>query len=81
MGASDILKMTGHALYGGRWQRSLSRDLGVSDRMIRYWAAGSHPPPPDLGQRLVALLRQREETLEEIIALIEQEEIGSSTAS
>lgn len=70
------MKLAGQALYGERWQRPLSRDLGVSDRMLRYWAAGSHPSPADLNGKLIALLKVRGVRLNETIALIEREENG-----
>lgn len=75
-GGCEILRVAGQALYGERWQKPLSRDLGVSDRMVRYWAAGSHPSPADMSERLVAILRARGEMLNEIIALIEREGNG-----
>ncbi len=38
------LRAAGEALYGARWQRPLARDLAVSERTMRYWAAGSSVP-------------------------------------
>lgn len=76
MGGSEALRLAGQALYGERWQRPLSRDLRVSDRMLRYWAAGSHPSPADLNGKLVALLTARGKRINEVIALIEREENG-----
>lgn len=67
-----MLKLAGQALYGERWQKPLSRDLGVSDRMIRYWAAGSHDLPTDIADRLLAALRQRSVKVGDVIATIEQ---------
>ncbi|GLR47631.1 hypothetical protein GCM10007925_13440 [Sphingomonas astaxanthinifaciens DSM 22298] len=71
-GGFDTLRLTGEALYGERWQRPLSRDLGVSDRMVRYWSAGDHPKPSDLNTKLAALLRAREGQLQQVIGLIKQ---------
>lgn len=39
-----LLRDTGTALYGPRWQSDLARDLGVSDRTVRYWLAGNDIP-------------------------------------
>ena len=36
---SDILRRVGEALCGERWQFLVSRDLGVTDRTVRNWAA------------------------------------------
>jgi hypothetical protein len=77
-GGSEVLKLAGRALYGERWQVPLARDLGISDRTVRYWVAGNHPRPPDLNQRLVALLRERGEELSGLIALIERNENGKA---
>lgn len=71
-GGSDVLRLAGQALYGERWQMPLSRDLGVSDRMIRYWAAGSHDLPEEIADRLLGALRQRSVKVGDVIALIEQ---------
>ena len=32
-------------LYGTRWQTDLARGLGVSARLVRYWASGQRPVP------------------------------------
>lgn len=71
-GGSEVLKMAGQALYGERWQKPLSRDLGVSDRMIRYWAAGSHDLPSEVADRLLVALRNRSANVGDVIAVIEQ---------
>ncbi len=70
--AADLLKMSGNALYGERWQTSLSRDLGVTDRTIRNWANGSVECPSDLAERLVPVLRLRGSALLDLIALAER---------
>jgi len=41
----DLFCRVGGALYGPRWQSELARDLGVSDRTVRRWAAGEQPIP------------------------------------
>ena len=39
------LHTIGRALYGRAWQRDLAEAVGVSERTMRYWAAGR--PIPD----------------------------------
>jgi hypothetical protein len=56
---SQLLAAFGEALYGPRWQSDLARDLGVSDRAMRRWAAGTHKPPPGLADELLRLARAR----------------------
>ena len=53
------LETFGLALYGQRWQSSFARDLGVSVRVVRYWAAGDKPVPPGQWHYIAALLDQR----------------------
>lgn len=36
----DVLQRVGWALYGNNWQSPLARDLGISDRSMRYMLAG-----------------------------------------
>lgn len=71
-GGSEVLRLAGQALYGERWQKPLSRDLGVTDRMVRYWAAGSHDLPTEIADRLLEALRQRRVKVGDVIAVIEQ---------
>lgn len=67
----DILKIAGEALYGRQWQTPLSRDLQITDRTIRNWAAGIGRPV-DLVDRILPLLRARQRQLQHVIALAEQ---------
>lgn len=41
---SRLLVQCGEALYGPQWQSALARDLDVSDRTMRRWAAGADLP-------------------------------------
>lgn len=75
-GGSDLLRLVGEALYGPQWQTPLSRDLKVTDRTVRNWASGS-VRPHDLSDRLLPLLRQRAEHLEELISLVERSKNGA----
>ena len=56
---TPILVAVGEALYGPRWQSDLARDLGVSDRTMRRWAAGTHHPPPAVQDDLLRLVIER----------------------
>lgn len=64
----DLAKI-GQALYGERWQSALARDLGVSDRTMRRWAAGTHQQP-DLRAELLAIVRQRRDDLSGLAQLL-----------
>jgi hypothetical protein len=53
----DLLRRMGAALYGERWQLELAEALGVSDRSMRYWVAGS-PIPQGIWAKLGVLLER-----------------------
>lgn len=54
-----LLHEAGEALYGARWQSDLARDLGVSDRTVRRWAAGSFAVPAGVWDAIRDLLCER----------------------
>ena len=56
----DLLREAGEALYGASWQAELARDLGVSDRTMRRWAAGTHPMPAGLDRNLLDICSKRQ---------------------
>lgn len=62
------LREAGEALYGARWQADLARDLGVADRTVRRWLAGSSAIPPGLGAELRRLCRERAAQLRKVAA-------------
>jgi hypothetical protein len=51
-----LLKSVGEFIYGEEWQAPLARDLGVNERSMRRWVAGTDEIPrgvlSDLGARL-----------------------------
>lgn len=62
----DLLIRAGQTLYGERWQTPLAADLGVSDRTMRRWVAGTTPTPPALRNELVSLIRSRRSDLSDL---------------
>lgn len=62
----DLLVRTGEALYGAQWQSPLARDLGVSDRTMRRWAADG--APERIAPELLALVTARGEALASVAA-------------
>lgn len=56
----------GQALYGQQWQSALARDLWVSDRTMRRWAARGHPAR--VNAELLRLLIERAAVLEALAA-------------
>ena len=61
---SRLLAECGEALYGPQWQSALARDLGVSDRTMRRWAAGTTDVPAGLYLDLLRLTQERAAALD-----------------
>jgi len=61
---ATLLRETGEALYGPRWQTDLARDLGVSDRTMRRWAAGADDMPAGVAVDLLRLVTERGSVLD-----------------
>jgi len=64
---SRILIDAGEALYGGRWQSDLSRDLMVSDRTIRRWVSGVDDLPPGVALDLLRLCQERAQAIDDLV--------------
>lgn len=67
-----LLRESGEALYGARWQCDLARDLGVADRTVRRWASGAAPVPEALGSDLLALLNDRQTAISRLQRVLER---------
>jgi len=63
---SRLLVEAGEALYGPRWQSELARDLGVADRTVRRWVAGTTDVPPGLYVDLLRLTQERAAVLDDL---------------
>jgi hypothetical protein len=61
----------GQAMYGERWQSALARDLGVCDRTVRRWAAGSYDMPGIHTTQLLRLMRERAEVLRRLVEALD----------
>lgn len=64
---TDLLTACGQALYGERWHAPLARDLGVADRTMRRWVAGSHPVPEGIAADLLRLVQERRKDLGRLV--------------
>jgi hypothetical protein len=64
--SSNLLRDTGEALYGPRWQSELARDLNVADRTMRRWTAKTDDLPQGVALDLLRLCDKRAQTLNEI---------------
>ena len=65
----ELLKRIGEALYGQRWMRPLSRDLGVNHRSVERWARGTYKIHTDYVVKLRALLEKSRKVHDKILDL------------
>jgi DNA-binding transcriptional regulator YiaG len=69
----DDLAQAGRLLHGDLWQSPLARDLGVSERTMRYWiAAEDRQPPAGIRADLVKLLKKRSADAAKFAAALEK---------
>lgn len=66
--APGVLIRAGQALFGDNWQTPIARELGVSDRSVRYWTKGVHAIPPGVVADLVKILRARGRKMDALAA-------------
>lgn len=63
--ACPLLPRVGQALWGTRWQSDMASALGVEDRTVRRWAAGSHIKPGVWGD-LTRIMQERTAVLDRL---------------
>jgi DNA-binding transcriptional regulator YdaS (Cro superfamily) len=69
---SRLLVECGEALYGPQWQSALARDLGVADRTVRRWVAGTSEVPAGLYVDLLRLTQERAAVLDALAPRLQQ---------
>lgn len=69
---SRLLVECGEALYGPQWQSAMARDLDVSDRTVRRWAAGTHEVPAGAWVDLLRLTQERAALLDSLAARLRE---------
>lgn len=70
---SRLLQEVGEAMYGPQWQSALARDLGMSDRHMRYLVAGVKPVRPGLYLDLLRLTQERAMALDALSERLRRE--------
>jgi hypothetical protein len=58
LGAGD-LAILGRYLFGPRWKAALARELGVSDRIVMYWASAQRPTSRRCSAMTLVLVQHR----------------------
>jgi hypothetical protein len=76
MNTVELIRSVGPALWGDRWQSSLSDALAIASRTVRRWAAGATEPHADTWGRLAALMRERIAELSRLLPEVEQRAAG-----
>ncbi len=59
MTTADTIREAGESLFGPRFTSDLARLLGVSDRTVRRWCAGTWEPMPFVWPALRLAMEQR----------------------
>lgn len=67
--STALLHEMGEALFGAQWQCGLARELAVSDRTVRRWAAGTHAPPPRVWADIARIAFARRAELSRLLPL------------
>lgn len=62
-----LLRDTGEALYGPRWQSDIARDLEMSDRHVRRLASGAAELTPGMAEELLIIAEERATQLADVI--------------
>lgn len=69
-----LLRDIGEALYGESWQAGLADALGVNQRTVRRWAAGTAEMPDGVREEINVLLAQRAGELHGLIGRFHSDE-------
>ena len=70
--SADLLAECAKLLYGDRWQSALAEDLGVSDRTMRRWAAGTSAIPEDVMGEVLYHMKLRADDLNGTIEALDE---------
>ena len=65
-----LLTQAGEALYGASWRAPLARDLGIDERTIRRWVAGTYPVPNGVTANLERIIADHAAELSRIVGEI-----------
>jgi hypothetical protein len=70
------LEIAGRLLYGARWQTSLARNVGVTNRSVRRWYAGTRKMKPESEEKIKILMARHANYIRVILASLEPEKTG-----
>jgi len=72
MSSAKLILAVGPALGGRNWQSELADTLGINRRTIRRWLTGEDEPRPGVWIELLAIMRERQTHLGELIEAVER---------
>src|SRR5688572_17578406 len=76
-----LLRKVGHALYSDRWQSTIARDLGYTDRTVRYWLSNLHTLPGEINDRMMVLVCKRIRELRSCVEMLDRRGVGIKPTS
>jgi hypothetical protein len=72
MSSAKMILAVGSAIGGRNWQSELADTLGINRRTIRRWLTGEDEPRPGVWIKLLAIMRERQTHLGELIEAVER---------
>lgn len=79
--STTFLIHVGEILYGDRWQASLARDLGISERAVHYLAAGETSLSDVNARKLLQVVKQRAGRIEKTLVTLHGKVTGTPRSS
>ena len=74
----DLLRRAGALLYGPAWQAELARALGIKERTVQRWAAGSRELPEEVWSELTELLFEHRDDLATVLGELASRQEGGA---
>lgn len=80
---NNVEKMArvGEMVYGNNWQSPISRALGINDRTIRRYAAGTSNIGSEFSSRLLAAMEHEMNKIKSAIEIIESDKMSGDDVS
>ena len=75
-----FLRLVGPLAYGEDWQSPMARKLGMTPRHLRFVLTGARKLSPDVGRRIMEVLRGRLEEIEAQVARLRRILAGKNEA-
>jgi hypothetical protein len=70
--SKELLRQVGEFMFGAEWQAPLAREIGVGERSMRRWAAGTDSVPAGVWSDIFFRLESRHGNLEYLMAEVKE---------